>query len=214
MRMQHDRHQLHLGHHRQPERGDVQPPRPPACTPWARSSNRRSSRTPSISGPCRCFTATAGVFPGRSRRSAATHVCLRRSLPKEIFHLIEKERVSHLCAAPNVLLPMICFPGGRRGQAAPSPAGSHRRGLAVAGDHPGHGGDRRQYHPCLRPDRTARPAQRLRLAGPMDRTRSGDRRQDEGPAGGALRSPACTWRWSTRRPCSRCPRTARAWARW
>ena len=40
----------------------------------------------------------------------ATHVCLRHSLPREIFHLIEKEKVSHLCAAPNVLLLMICFP--------------------------------------------------------------------------------------------------------
>jgi fatty-acyl-CoA synthase len=39
-----------------------------------------------------------------------THVCLRHSLPREIFHLIEKEKVSHLCAAPNVLLLMICFP--------------------------------------------------------------------------------------------------------
>ena len=39
-----------------------------------------------------------------------THVCLRHSLPKDIFRLIERERVSHLCAAPNVLLMMVCSP--------------------------------------------------------------------------------------------------------
>jgi len=43
----------------------------------------------------------------------ATHVCMRQCLPKELFSLIEKENVSHLCAAPNVLLSMICFPEAR-----------------------------------------------------------------------------------------------------
>jgi len=40
----------------------------------------------------------------------ATHVCLRHDLPQEIFGLIEKEGVSHLSAAPNILLLMICYP--------------------------------------------------------------------------------------------------------
>ncbi len=40
----------------------------------------------------------------------ATHVCLRHCLPEEIFALIARENVSHLSAAPNVLLQMICFP--------------------------------------------------------------------------------------------------------
>ena len=40
----------------------------------------------------------------------ATHVCIRHCQPDEIFRLIERERVSHLCAAPNVLLAMVCFP--------------------------------------------------------------------------------------------------------
>ncbi|MDP3479802.1 MAG: AMP-binding protein [Desulfoprunum sp.] len=40
----------------------------------------------------------------------ATHVCLRHDLPQEIFGLIEKESVSHLSAAPNILLLMICYP--------------------------------------------------------------------------------------------------------
>ncbi|MBB5349200.1 fatty-acyl-CoA synthase [Desulfoprunum benzoelyticum] len=39
-----------------------------------------------------------------------THVCLRHCEPGRIFHLIEQERVSHLCAAPNVLLAMVCDP--------------------------------------------------------------------------------------------------------
>jgi fatty-acyl-CoA synthase len=42
--------------------------------------------------------------------AGATHICLRRCLPREIFRLIEKETVSHLCASPSVLLTMTCFP--------------------------------------------------------------------------------------------------------
>jgi len=39
-----------------------------------------------------------------------THVCLRHCEPGKIFRLIERERVSLLCAAPNVLLAMVCDP--------------------------------------------------------------------------------------------------------
>ncbi|MDX9786473.1 MAG: acyl--CoA ligase family protein [Desulfobacterales bacterium] len=40
----------------------------------------------------------------------ATHVCLRKVVPKEIYRLIEKEGVSHLCAAPTVLIGMANYP--------------------------------------------------------------------------------------------------------
>ncbi|SHO46424.1 AMP-binding protein [Desulfopila aestuarii] len=59
------------------------------------------------------FHCNGWSFPWAVTAAGATHVCMRQWLPKEIFHLIEKENVSHLSAAPNVLLQMICFPEAR-----------------------------------------------------------------------------------------------------
>ncbi|MFH0781185.1 MAG: AMP-binding protein [Pseudomonadota bacterium] len=56
------------------------------------------------------FHCNGWGFPWAVTAMGATHVCLRRCQPQEIFHLIEKESVSHLCASPNDLLMMICFP--------------------------------------------------------------------------------------------------------
>lgn len=56
------------------------------------------------------FHCNGWSFPWAVTAVGATHVCLRRSQPKDIFRLIEQEGVSHLCAAPNVLLTIICFP--------------------------------------------------------------------------------------------------------
>lgn len=56
------------------------------------------------------FHCNGWSFPWAVTAIGGTHVCLRRCLPKEIFRLIEKESVSHLCASPSVLLAMICFP--------------------------------------------------------------------------------------------------------
>ncbi len=56
------------------------------------------------------FHCNGWSFPWAVIAVGATHVCLRRCLPGEIFALIESEKVSHLCASPNVLLMMICFP--------------------------------------------------------------------------------------------------------
>lgn len=41
----------------------------------------------------------------------ATHVCLRAVIADEIYRLIEQEDVSHLCAAPTVLIMMSSWPG-------------------------------------------------------------------------------------------------------
>ena len=41
----------------------------------------------------------------------ATHVCLRNVVADEIYHLISTEKVSHLCAAPTVLIMMSTWPG-------------------------------------------------------------------------------------------------------
>jgi fatty-acyl-CoA synthase len=43
----------------------------------------------------------------------ATHVCLRKVVPEEIYRLIQKEGVSHLSAAPTVLISMANYPGAK-----------------------------------------------------------------------------------------------------
>ena len=43
----------------------------------------------------------------------ATHVCLRKVVAEEIYRLVEKEAISHLCAAPTVLITMANFPGAK-----------------------------------------------------------------------------------------------------
>lgn len=55
------------------------------------------------------FHCNGWSFPWAVTAVGATHVCLRQTLPQEIFHSIEKENVSHLCAAPTTLLKMICY---------------------------------------------------------------------------------------------------------
>ncbi len=41
----------------------------------------------------------------------ATHVCLRNVVAEEIYRLIALEKVTHLCAAPTVLITMSTWPG-------------------------------------------------------------------------------------------------------
>ncbi len=41
----------------------------------------------------------------------ATHVCLRAVVAADIYRLIEKENVTHLCAAPTILITMSTWPG-------------------------------------------------------------------------------------------------------
>jgi fatty-acyl-CoA synthase len=53
-----------------------------------------------------CFTWGVTAMGG-------THVCLRQVAAAEIFRLIETEGVSHLCAAPTVLISMANYPGAR-----------------------------------------------------------------------------------------------------
>jgi fatty-acyl-CoA synthase len=53
-----------------------------------------------------CFTWGVTAVGG-------THVCLRAVLPDKVFELIESEKVSHMCAAPTVLIMMSSYPGAR-----------------------------------------------------------------------------------------------------
>jgi len=43
----------------------------------------------------------------------ATHVCLRAVVAEDIYRLVEEEQVSHLCAAPTVLIMMSTWPGAQ-----------------------------------------------------------------------------------------------------
>jgi fatty-acyl-CoA synthase len=43
----------------------------------------------------------------------ATHVCLRRVDPAEVFRLIATERVSHMCGAPTVLIALTSHPSAK-----------------------------------------------------------------------------------------------------
>ncbi len=49
-----------------------------------------------------CFTWGVTAMSG-------THVCLRKVMPEEIYPLITKEKVTHLCAAPTVLIGMSAY---------------------------------------------------------------------------------------------------------
>jgi fatty-acyl-CoA synthase len=51
-----------------------------------------------------CFTWAVTAIGG-------THVCLRQVVAADVFRLIEQENVSHLCAAPTILIMMITYPG-------------------------------------------------------------------------------------------------------
>jgi fatty-acyl-CoA synthase len=53
-----------------------------------------------------CFTWGVTAVGG-------THVCLRKVVADEIYRAVEKESISHLCAAPTVLITMANFPGAK-----------------------------------------------------------------------------------------------------
>ncbi|MCP3887534.1 MAG: AMP-binding protein [Desulfobulbaceae bacterium] len=60
------------------------------------------------------FHCNGWSFPWAITAVGGTHICIRHCLAKEIFHLIERENVSHLCASPNILLMMISYPEATR----------------------------------------------------------------------------------------------------
>ncbi|MGO9020624.1 MAG: acyl--CoA ligase family protein [Syntrophobacteraceae bacterium] len=53
-----------------------------------------------------CFTWAVTAVGG-------THVCLRKVVADEIYRVVEEESISHLCAAPTILITMANFPGAR-----------------------------------------------------------------------------------------------------
>tara|TARA_B100002003_G_C14144981_1_gene550508 strand:+ start:2156 stop:3061 length:906 start_codon:yes stop_codon:yes gene_type:complete len=56
------------------------------------------------------FHCNGWCFPWAVTAVGGTHICLRRVVAEEIFRLVETENVSHLCAAPTVLIGMCSMP--------------------------------------------------------------------------------------------------------
>jgi len=59
------------------------------------------------------FHCNGWCFPWAVTAAGATHVCLRKVIPEDIFRLIEREGITTLCAAPVVLISMSNFTGAK-----------------------------------------------------------------------------------------------------
>ena len=77
-RMGRDLAQLHLRHHRQSQGRGLSSSRRLPAGDRQRAHRQHGQASASISGRCRCSTATAGAFPWTISVVAGTHVCLRQ----------------------------------------------------------------------------------------------------------------------------------------
>ncbi|HMD35827.1 MAG TPA: long-chain-fatty-acid--CoA ligase [Vicinamibacterales bacterium] len=68
------------------------------------------------------FHANGWTYTWIVTAGGATHVCLRKVEPARVFELIEKERITQLCAAPTVLIGLANAPADARANA---PTGVH-----------------------------------------------------------------------------------------
>jgi fatty-acyl-CoA synthase len=62
------------------------------------------------------FHANGWTFTWTVTAAAATHICLRQVDATQVYELIRKERVTHLCAAPTVLIAIANGPAELRRQ--------------------------------------------------------------------------------------------------
>jgi acyl-CoA synthetase (AMP-forming)/AMP-acid ligase II len=53
------------------------------------------------------FHCNGWTYPWAVTAVAATHVCLRQVEPARIWELFESENITHFCAAPTVLIPLV-----------------------------------------------------------------------------------------------------------
>jgi fatty-acyl-CoA synthase len=60
------------------------------------------------------FHCNGWCFPWAVTAAAATHVCLRRMDPPEVWRLLADEQVTHLCGAPTVLVMLAADPAAHR----------------------------------------------------------------------------------------------------
>jgi fatty-acyl-CoA synthase len=59
------------------------------------------------------FHCNGWSFPWAVTAMGATHVCLRKVAVEDVYRLIEEENVSHLCAAPTVLISLAKHRGAK-----------------------------------------------------------------------------------------------------
>ena len=137
----------------------------PPSRPTATSRNGRiGHRIRSISGPCRCSTATAGASRGPWRWSPAPSVCLRRVSARRSIDALADHDVTHMCGAPIIMQFIIgATAEERRPLDAQGRVHDRRRAAARRRDR-GAGEGEFPRHPCLRPDRGLRPGDDLRVA--------------------------------------------------
>ena len=98
-------------------------PRAWSITTAAPHSSRRATCSParcrstrSISGPCRCSTATAGAFRGRCRWWRARMSACAGYAQKPIWDALADHAVTHLCGAPIVMSTILATPDNDRRQ--------------------------------------------------------------------------------------------------
>ncbi len=60
------------------------------------------------------FHCNGWCFTWGVTAAGATHVCLRAVIAADIYRLIESENVTHLCAAPTILITMSTWPGASK----------------------------------------------------------------------------------------------------
>ena len=132
-RMGRDRAELHLRHHRRSQGRGLPPSRRQPARDLATSSPAAWASIRSISGRCRCSTATAGASPGRSRSSAGTHVCLRQVRAKAMYDALADHGVTHLCGAPIVMSTLLNAPAEEKRDFTPDGLLLHRRRAAARG---------------------------------------------------------------------------------
>ena len=106
--------QLHLRHDRRPEGRRLPPSRRVSARASATSSPAAWASIRSICGRCRCSTATAGAFPGRSRSPPARMSACARCAPSRSSTRIAEHKVTHLCGAPIVMSTLLNAPADEK----------------------------------------------------------------------------------------------------
>ena len=211
-----DRAQLHLGHHRRSEGRRLSPSRRVSARGRQHPHRRAWASIRSICGRCRCSTATAGAFRGRSRWSPA-RMCacvqvrakrdLRRASPSTRSRTCAARRSSCRRCSTRRAEEKRALPHVGASSSPPPPRRPSRCWPAMADG-------RLQRHPSLRPDRSLRARGGQRLA-----RRSGTRSplpehaRPEGAPGRSLSCARGARRHGPRRRCARARRRRDAWAR-
>ena len=85
------------------------------------------------------FHANGWTFTWTVTAAGAAHVCLRAVEAAAIYDLVRRERVTHLCAAPTVLIGIANGPEAQRRRPASRRTRVHRRGASRGGDDRAHG---------------------------------------------------------------------------